>query len=353
MARTGRAQRHAGDDSAAFELLQQLLAGRRELLVVPPRRDAGAVADARTQRSARGLAAAASATGPGAQASVGDIKQDLLARMRQQRGKGATLSGEDNDTFELLGMLYGQIEREVHTDAPSAPLLKQLQVPLVRLALQDINDASSCARSIPRRSIPRMLLNTVAESGARWLDRDDIDPQLMPAMRDAVDQVVRNYRDDTVVFARANDELQSRLRTIAQRPSSPNAATSRPRAARKRLEVAKRRAIDTINELVGDQRPPHFVRALLNQAWADVLTLSLLRHGAESDSGSASSKPRGRSSRTAAAAASTRRTMRSRRASRPRCRRSATTARKPRRSRAASPAPTTTITTRLRAPNWR
>ena len=266
------------DDSAAFELLQQLLAGRRELL--GKFRTGSPQAPLQMLERNEVLAALPQqlpATGPGAHASVGDIKQDLLARMRQQRGKGASLSGEDNDAFELLGMLYGQIEREVHTDAPSAPLLKQLQVPLVRLALQDRG-------FFVREEHPaRLLLNTVAESGARWLDRDDVDPQMLPAMRDAVDHVVRNYRDDAVVFARANDELQSRLRTIAHKAELAERRHIEAARGKEKLEVAKRRAIDTINELVGDQRPPHFVRALLNQAWADVLTLSLLRHGAESD----------------------------------------------------------------------
>ena len=266
------------DDSAAYELLQQLLAGRRELL--GKFRPGEAQAPLQTLERGEVLAALPlqlPAAGPGAQASVADIKQDLLARMRQQRGKGAALSGEDNDAFELLGMLYGQIEREVHADAPSAPLLKQLQVPLVRLALQDRG-------FFVREQHPaRMLLNTVAESGARWIDRDDIDPQMMPAMHDAVDHVVKNYRDDTAVFTQANGELQSRLRAIAHKAELAERRHIEAARGKEKLEVAKRRAIDTINELVGEQRPPHFVRALLNQAWADVLTLALLRHGAESD----------------------------------------------------------------------
>ena len=266
------------DDSAAFELLQQLLAGRRELL--GKFRPGATQAPLQTLERGEVLAALPQqlpSSGPGAQVSVGDIKQDLLARMRQQRGKGAALSGEDNDAFELLGMLYGQIEREVHADAPSAPLLKQLQVPLVRLALQDRG-------FFVREEHPaRLLLNTVAESGARWLDRDDVDPQMLPAMRDAVDHVVRNYREDAGVFARANNELQSRLRAITHKAELAERRHIEAARGKEKLEVAKHRAIDTINELVGDQRPPHFVRALLNQAWADVLTLTLLRHGAESD----------------------------------------------------------------------
>jgi len=38
-----------------------------------------------------------------------------------------------------------------------------------------------------------------------------------------------------------------------------------------------------LDKAVGDRRLPHFARALLNQAWADVLTLTLLRQGEESE----------------------------------------------------------------------
>jgi hypothetical protein len=267
-----------GDDSAAFELLQQLLAGRRQLL--GKFRTGSAPVPAQSMAREEVLAAlpqAAPLSGPNALPSVSDIKQDLLARMRQQRGRGASLSSEDNDAFELLGMLYGQIEREVRSESSSASLLKRMQVPLVRLALQDRGFF------VHEQHPARLLLNAVAESGARWLDRDDVDPQMLPALQDAVDHVVKHYRDDPVVFAKANDELQSRLRGITHKAELAERRHIEAARGKEKLEIAKRSAIETISELVGDQRPPHFVRALLNQAWADVLTLTLLRHGAESD----------------------------------------------------------------------
>jgi hypothetical protein len=58
---------------------------------------------------------------------------------------------------------------------------------------------------------------------------------------------------------------------------------------KEKLEIAKRHAAETIASLVGDQRLPKFVRALLNQAWADVLTLTLLRQGQESSNGGSNS----------------------------------------------------------------
>ena len=137
-----------GDDSAAFELLQQLLAGRRELLgKFRPGATQAPLQNARTQRSARGLAAAASATGPGAQASVGDIKQDLLARMRQQRGKGATLSGGTTTPSNCSACCTA---RSSGRCIPTRHRRRCSTIAGAAGAAGAGTAASSCARSIPR-----------------------------------------------------------------------------------------------------------------------------------------------------------------------------------------------------------
>ena len=51
---------------------------------------------------------------------------------------------------------------------------------------------------------------------------------------------------------------------------------------KEKLEVAKMRSGAVLEKLLGDQRIPRFSKALLNQAWADVLTLTLLRQGEDS-----------------------------------------------------------------------
>lgn len=266
------------DINDAFGLLRQMLAGRHELLdklrpEIPPENVYIVVRD----DVLSALPRVTPTVGDGSLASVADIRQDLLARLRQQRGQGAALSGEDSDTFELLDMLYGQIEREVRSDSKSVSLLRRLQVPVISLALQ--NRGFFVQENHPAR----VLMNAVAESGARWVDRNELDPQLMPALQDAVERVVRYHREDPDVFAKSNDELQGRLRAIAHKAELAERRHIEAARGKEKLEIAKRRSVATITDVVGDQRPPHFVRALLNQAWADVLTLSLLRHGAESD----------------------------------------------------------------------
>ncbi len=268
------------DDSAAFNLLQQLLSGRRELIGKLRPDAAGA---ARQPLSTKEVVdALAGLHDPGAVSSrtprsLLEIKQTLLAQMRQQRGHGAALSREDSDTFELLDMLYTQIDREVRGETQAAALLRRLQLPLLQVALQDRG-------FFVRPQHPaRQLLNAVAESGAQWLDQHDLDPQLLAPMQQAVNHVVQNYQGDATVFEVSNRELQRQLQTVARKAEMSERRYIEASRGKEKLEIAKRRAADTITGLIGEQRLPRFTRALLNQAWADVLTLTLLRQGAESE----------------------------------------------------------------------
>ncbi|MFL6591916.1 MAG: DUF1631 domain-containing protein [Luteimonas sp.] len=270
----GDGEASGDDDSAAFDLLQQLLSGRRELIgkLRPERRQVDR-RQLETKEVLGALGAMRDTAASGSLRNLPDIKQALLAQMRQERGQAASLSLQDSDTFELLDMLYTQILREVRGDAPASPLLRKLQLPLLRVALQDRG-------FFVRAQHPaRQLLNAVAESGARWLDDEDIDPQLIQPLEQAVDHVVEHYDGDSAVFDASNRDLQAQLQHLARKAEMAERRHVEAARGKEKLEIAKRQAADTIADIVGEQRLPKFVRALLNQAWADVLTLTLLRQG--------------------------------------------------------------------------
>jgi hypothetical protein len=268
------------DEQAATEKLLQLLAGRRELLgklrpgsSVPPQNQLSTS----EVFSALGHLQSQPLSTSGAQQSLADIKQTLLAQARQRTGSGAGLSPQDNDTFELLHMLYTHIEEEVRSDAPAAALVRRLQVPLLRVALQD-------RAFFVRTAHPaRQLLNTVAESAARWLDDNDFDPQFLMPLQKAVTHVVENFDGNSEVFAASNEQLQTHLQAQVRKAELLERRHTEAARGKEKLEVAKLRAAEMMNAAIGDQRLPKFTRALLNQAWADVLTLTLLRQGEDSE----------------------------------------------------------------------
>jgi uncharacterized protein DUF1631 len=206
-----------------------------------------------------------------------DVQEAMLEQVREQHGPDAALVQQDADTFELLGLLYNEIEREVQRDAPAVDLLVRLQVPVARAALHD-------REFFLRPQHPaRELLNSVAESGAAWLSEDDVDPQLLQKLHHAVDRVVTDYNGDDEVFESVNNDVQAHFRAMARKAEVTERRHVEAARGKDRLEIAKHRAAETIDGALQGHVPPKFVQALLNQAWADVLTLTQLRNGQESE----------------------------------------------------------------------
>jgi len=208
--------------------------------------------------------------------TVQDLQQAMLAAAREQHGPNATLASADSDTFELLDLLYNEIEREVQHDAPAADMLVRLQVPVVQAALRDRN-------FFLRAQHPaRDLLNTVAESGATWLGEDDVDPQLVQKLHQAVETVVEKYEGDEAVFEDAHRDVQQHLQAAVRKAELAERRQIEAARGKDRLEIAKQRAAETIESAMAEAKPQKFVQALLSQAWADVLTLTQLRNGESS-----------------------------------------------------------------------
>lgn len=269
------------EERIATEQLQQLLQSRRELLgkLRPAGRgkSPGTVIGTDEISDALGHLQGQPLAVGGAPQTLADVKQTLLAQARQRAGKNVELSARDNDTFELLGMLFGNLAEEIRPQAPAAALVQRLQVPLLRVALKD------SAFFVRSRHPARQLLNTVAESAARWLDEGDYDPQFLPPLQNAVNHVVEKYDGDIEVFSASNEQLQTHLQAQVRKAELLERRHAEAARGKEKLEVAKLRAAEVMTEVIGDQRLPHFTRALLNQAWADVLTLTLLRQGEGSD----------------------------------------------------------------------
>ncbi|MFC3550812.1 DUF1631 domain-containing protein [Lysobacter cavernae] len=269
------------DENGTFTVLQQLLSGRRELVdklrpdATPgPVRQPMATGDVVTA-----LAALQSAPAHGAAAprNLTDVRQALLAQARQQRGVATALSRDDSDTFELLELFYGEIARELRGDPGTAGLLSRLQVPLLRLALRDR------AFFVRNEHPARQLLNAVAEAGAHWLPKDEADPQLNEQLRRAVDHVVEHYDDDNAVFEAANQNLQEHLRLMARKAEVAERRHVEAARGKEKLTLAKQQTSAAISGVLHEHKLPKFVHTLLNQAWSDVLTLTLLRHGEGSE----------------------------------------------------------------------
>ena len=109
----------------------------------------------------------------------------MLMQLKQMspQGRAAVLAEEDSDTVDLVGMLFDYIDKGMRGESSAHSLLTRLQVPVLRVALSDKTFFTQ------REHPARALLNTIAETGSRWMDDEDADPSLVEKMQVVVDKV--------------------------------------------------------------------------------------------------------------------------------------------------------------------
>jgi hypothetical protein len=203
------------------------------------------------------------------------FKNTLMVKLRRAspQGRPLELAEEDGDTIDLVGMLFDHITRNVREGSGASSLLTRLHVPVLRVALGD-------KTFFTRRSHPaRELLNTIAETGARWIDDSDADPDLTRKMQLVVEHVSADFDGDLAIFENLLGDLSQHMQLLARRAEVVERRHIDAAKGRDKLDVARETARSAIVRVIQSGAPTPMVRALLEQAWTDALALSVLRQG--------------------------------------------------------------------------
>ena len=274
-------------DAELFTTLRELLAGRRSALGVADSAPANAyMPSGEDLQSVLGTLQAKPISpmmlgGKLVQRSVGHLKQDLLSHLRQHapEGQAPYLAAEDSDTIDLVGMLFDYLTKNVRPDGSTQALMTKLQVPLLRVALRDKN-------FFTRRAHPaRQLLNAIAETGTHWLDDSEgpADRALVDKMQVVVDKVSQQFDGDLGLIENMLTDLSQHMHTLARKAEVTERRHVDAVRGREKLAVAREQAQTAIAGRIAAAKPNKLVRTLLEQAWTDVLALTLLRQGENSE----------------------------------------------------------------------
>jgi len=273
-------------DRQMFSTLRELLAGRRTALGMTASTPAGDahVVESDDIQSVLGILQSQ----PSAKLAIGGkliarttahIKQDMLNQLRQvtPQGKQPRLPEEDADTIDLVGMLFDNLAKEGRTQEPVQQLMSQLQVPVMRVALRDKSFFS-------RRSHPaRQLLNALAEGSFYYMGEEEQDRGLVEKMQVVVDRVTNEFESDINVFEDLLGDFARHLHTLVRKSEVAEKRNVEAVKGREKLELARKAASAAIAEKIKGLKPRALIRTLLEQAWADVLALTILRSGEHSE----------------------------------------------------------------------
>ncbi|MGH8049713.1 MAG: DUF1631 domain-containing protein [Arenimonas sp.] len=277
-------------DEASFNMMRQLMASRKQLLgkLNPEKIQTDAsksepVAPSLLQKTLQMLqgkpATPILSGGKPTARNIQHIKQDLMShlRMNSDSQDAPILGEEDNDAIDLVGMLFDSINKDVKANSPAAHLLAKLQVPLLRVALQDKG-------FFTKQNHPaRQMLGAIAESGAYWLGDDDADPALLGKMNAVVDRTVREFDGDMGLFQQLLTDINSHLQILTRKAEVAEKRHIEAARGKEKLAMARDQASVAVNGLLKDQSLPRFTHTLLSQAWTDVMALTALRSGEDSE----------------------------------------------------------------------
>jgi hypothetical protein len=202
------------------------------------------------------------------------LKGQLLTQLGALRGdRPSRVSNIDEDTIDLVGMLFEFILEDRNLPAEMQVLLARLQIPYLKAAILD-------RKLFAHRQHPaRRLLDSLAEQAKSWSEDSDRDHRLREKVKSTVEQLLHDFDDDMGIFERLLADLQQFQDLQKRRSELAEQRVAESTRGREKLEQARRRAAREILDRIGEQKLPPLLHGVLARAWANHLVLTLLRQG--------------------------------------------------------------------------
>jgi hypothetical protein len=273
--------------SSALDVLREPLIRRRR--AAPARQDAGLVATEEELRAALAALQQRPSLIPGhvggTPASAAQLRRSLLGCLNVAAEKAPSLTeaanvrlgDEQDDILELMARLLQSLAGAMRPSGKARALLGDLQLPLLRLALADPGFFE------PGHPAQR-LLGTFADAARDWIEDSDseADRSVVSALNQLVDRTIWEPPAATLYTA-LQGQLDAYLAQLERKAQLAERRHVEAMQGHDRLAQARRQAAQLMAERKDPSRTDGGLRGLIDRAWTDVLALTLLRHGEQSE----------------------------------------------------------------------
>jgi hypothetical protein len=255
-----------GGASSAFDRLRLLLRGRRGYSRSAP----GAVlVQTEELLSVLSRLEAQSARGAVDASQVDLLRRRLREELRLRVGPsvGCALVQADEDTLDLVFLLFERILRGRALPDAIKALIARLQIPIAKVALADKSFFED--RDHPARRV----LNHLAETARGWVDDGERSPEgVYGRIRWAVEEVLAGYGGDPDIFARLDAVLCVPLAREREQARASEAGARRALEERERRVGVQALVRGVIDERLGAyDEVPDVVSSLVYEGWEQVM----------------------------------------------------------------------------------
>lgn len=208
----------------------------------------------------------------------GDVRSGLAEMLQEEDSEAVhAFDQADNDVINLVSMLFDFIMDDDNLAADIKALLGRLQIPLLKVAIAEkefFSDDEHPARA---------LVNLMAQVGTGWSPDQGQEDEVYKRIEEAVFSIINDFESDTGVFER----LLEQFREFSERQNKQiNRVEERVRQVeegRARSEESREAAAEVIRKRMNKRLLPKVVIQMLRDAWQQVLYLTHLREGPESE----------------------------------------------------------------------
>jgi len=209
---------------------------------------------------------------------VQEVSQQMMQQIAQENENGA-VEASDMQTIDLVGMLFEYMLSDEHLPDSVKALLSYLHTPFLKIAFIDKDFFEQ-----PEHPA-RVLLNSLAEAGVRWVGNDGSDQfEIFNKIKVTVFRLLEDFKNDVRLFAELLIEFNAYTHNVARRQELMERRALEKAQGEEKLREAKVQVNNAVRSRTDGRDMPSAILLLLLQPWSDYLSFVLLRYGDNSDS---------------------------------------------------------------------
>ncbi len=206
-----------------------------------------------------------------------NLGQVLVRRAETVTGERFTgLGRADEDTVNVVGMLFDYILNDRNLAIPMKALIGRLQIPMLKVAILDksfFNKSSHPARQ---------LLNELSSAGIGWSGSSELKRDaLYNKIESVVLRVLNQFDDDLGLFESLVAELRGYVRQDDQRAEKVLQRVKATETGKAKTVAAKKTVEQLINRKASGLRLPNQVSRFISTTWSRILIYLSVRFGPE------------------------------------------------------------------------
>lgn len=210
--------------------------------------------------------------------TVAEVGRKMMEQIASENENGAVEAG-DMQTIDLVGMLFDYMLSDDHLPDSVKALLSYLHTPFLKIAFIDKGFFEQ-----PEHPA-RVLLNSLAEAGVRWVSNDGSDQyDIFSKIKTTVFRLLQEFKNDVRIFAELLIEFNAYTHNVARRQELMERRALEKAQGEEKLREAKIQVNNEVRGRTDNRDMPSAILLLLLQPWSDYLSFVLLRYGDTSES---------------------------------------------------------------------